>query len=184
MAKWLRRIDKVYSEYFLYKGSRVLLVGGGICLVALMLVTLFTVIARSLPIRANWLVGGYEYSEMFVALLVPLAIGYTWYKAGHVRVGDIRNRLAPRKRAIIDVIACSMGVVYTALVVWGLWTQGMLNLSVGSATPLKELPIGPFQLVIAILFGHVFLVLLRSLVGLVAKAFGSKFANEPYLEGQ
>jgi nitrate reductase NapE component len=71
VKRLLHLADKGFSEYFLSKGSKVLAVFGAGFLLALMMVTFITVAFRLLPIRTDWLVGGYEFSEMFMSMLTP-----------------------------------------------------------------------------------------------------------------
>jgi TRAP-type C4-dicarboxylate transport system permease small subunit len=91
MKRVLHLANKGFSEYFLFKGSKVLAVFGGAFLLGLMVVTFITVVFRLLPIRSDWLVGGYEFSEMFMSMLTPFAMAYAWYRAGHVRIGLVRS---------------------------------------------------------------------------------------------
>ena len=184
MRRVLRLADKGFSEYFLFKGSKVLAVCGGAFLLALMMVTFITVIFRLLPMRTDWLVGGYEFSEMFMSMLTPFAMAYAWYRAGHVRIGLIRDRLPTGPKALLDAISCLLGAIFCLSVAWGVWELSETSFAIGRSTNLRDIPIGPFQILFVVVMGHFLLVLLRSLVGLIAKGFGSRFANEPYLEGQ
>ncbi len=189
MSRVLRIINKGFSEFFLFKGSKVLAVGGGAFLLGLMVVTFVTVIFRlinriGIPIRTDWLVGGYEFSEMFMSMLTPLAMAYAWYTAGHVRIGLLRDRMGPKKKAAIDVVSSLLGAVFVFFVAWGVWELSKTSFDLGRTSNLRDIPIGPFQIFFIVVMGHFMIVLLRSVVGLTAKMFGSRFANEPYLEGQ
>jgi hypothetical protein len=64
------------------------------------------------------------------------------------------------------------------------WELSETSFAIGRASNLRDIPIGPFQVLFVVVMGHFLLVLLRSLIGFIAKGFGSRFANEPYLEGQ
>ncbi|MFW6126057.1 MAG: TRAP transporter small permease [Chloroflexota bacterium] len=184
MRRALHLVNRGFSEVFLFKGSKVFAFLGGVCLLALMMVTFITVVFRSLPMRSDWLVGGYEFSEMFMAMLTPFAMAYAWYKAGHVRIGLVRDKVPPRVRALIDALSSLLGAVFCFFVAWGVYKLGITSLDIGRATNLRDIPIGPFQFLFIAVMGHFMLVLVRSMIGLFAKAFGSRFANEPYLEGQ
>lgn len=189
MNRVLRIVNKGFSEYFLFKGSKVLVVGGGIFLLGLMVVTTVTVIFRLInrvgfAVRTDWLVGGYEFSEMFMSMLTPFAMAYAWYTAGHVRIGLLRDRFGPRRKAAIDVVSAVLGAVFVFFVAWGVWELSETSFLLNRTSNLRDIPIGPFQVLFVVTIGHFLIVLLRSLVGLTAKMLGSRFANEPYLEGQ
>jgi len=189
MSRVLRIVNKGFSEYFLFKGSKVLVVGGGIFLLGLMVVTFVTVIFRlinrvGIAVRTDWLVGGYEFSEMFMSMLTPFAMAYAWYSAGHVRIGLLRDRVSQRRRAAIDVVSALLGAVFVFFVAWGVWELSETSFLLNRTSNLRDIPIAPFQILFVVVMGHLMIVLLRSLVGLAAKMLGSRFANEPYLEGQ
>ena len=184
MRRLLRLVDKGFSKYFLYEGSKVLAVAGGAFLLGLMMVTFITVFFRLLPIRSDWLVGGYEFSEMFMSMLPPFAMAYAWYRAGHVRIGLVRDRLPTGPKAFLDAISALFGAIFCLAIAWGVWELSETSFLIGRASNLRDIPIAPFQILFVVVIGHFLLVLLRSIVGLIAKGFGSRFANEPYLEGQ
>ena len=184
MRRLLHSADKGFSEYFLFKGSKVLAVFGGGFLLALMMVTFITVVFRLLPMRTDWLVGGYEFSEMFMSMLTPFAMAYAWYRAGHVRIGLVRDRLPTRPKAFLDAISALLGAVFCLSIAWGVWELSETSFTLARASNLRDIPIAPFQVLFVVVIGHFLLVLLRSLVGLIAKGFGKSFANEPYLEAQ
>ena len=189
MSRVLRVVNKGFSEYFLFKGSKVCAVGGGTFLLGLMVITFVTVIFRlinrlGLPVRTDWLVGGYEFSEMFMSMLTPLAMAYAWYTAGHVRIGLLRDRVGTRLRAAIDVVSALLGAGFVFFVAWGVWELSETSFALGRTSNLRDIPIGPFQIFFIVVMGHFIIVLLRSMVGLFAKMLGSRFANENYLEGQ
>ena len=184
MKRVLHLANKGFSEYFLFHGSKVLAFCGGAFLIGLMLVTFITVVFRLLPIRSDWLVGGYEFSEMFMSMLTPFAMAYAWYRAGHVRIGLVRDRLPTGPKALLDAISALCGAIFCLSIAWGVWELSETSFAIGRSSNLRDIPIGPFQILFVVVIGHFLLVLLRSLVGLIAKGFGSRFANEPYLEGQ
>jgi len=64
------------------------------------------------------------------------------------------------------------------------WELSETSFALNRTSNLRDIPIAPFQVLFVVTLGHFLIVLLRSLVGLTAKMFGSRFANEHYLEGQ
>ena len=180
-----KRLGRAFSQVFLYKGSKILAVLAGVSLFFMMAITLVTMIFRKAPfLPTTWVLGSYEFSQVAMAFLVTCGIAWTWYQAGHIRIGVIRDNVSPRKRAIIDVVAALCALVASVLVVWGVWQLMGLYLLYGRATELRGVPLWPFQVIFCIVVAHFCLVLLRSIMGLVAKARGSRWAEEPYLQKQ
>ena len=185
----LSKIGKWYSEVFLYKGSQGLTVIARIAVLVMMMVNLTMVIVRKLFVAAGWklgggIVGGYEVTQMSMIVLTACACAYTWYTAGHIRIGLFRDNMKERRRAILDAVFAFAGTVYVGILVWGLFLQAGSYVARRVVTPLMEIPILPFAFIFTIVMAHVFLVLLRSFIGLASKAMGKKCAVEPYLKEQ
>lgn len=184
----LSKIGKWYSELFLYKGALRLTIIGRIVLLAMMLVTFTTVVFRKLFVAFGWkmgpgISGGYEYTQVIMVLLACTAAAYAWYTAGHIRIGLLRDNMRERPRAIWDAVVALIGAAYIALVVWGLYLQFDHQVASRIKTPIANIPITPFSIMAVVILGHFFLVLLRSVIGLVSKGMGKKFARDPYLQG-
>lgn len=185
MGQWRQNLNKAYSEVFLYKGAIFTARVSSVLLVFLMLVTFVTVFTRRLlPGIAGALMGGYEFSMAAMALLTPLAIGYAWYEGSHVRIGVLRDKLAPNRKAIIDVISTIVGILYCLFWIVGLSLLAKEYIAVGRASELRQIPMAPFMIINIVGIVHVFFVMTRSLVGLFSKAIGRSFGVEPYLKSQ
>ncbi|MFH1032121.1 MAG: TRAP transporter small permease subunit [Chloroflexota bacterium] len=181
----LSKIGKWYSEVFLYKASRQLLVIGRITVVLMMLANVVTVAVRKLiPSLASQFVGGYEFTQVAMGFVAVFAGAYTWYTAGHIRVGILRDSLKERPKAFLDAVSAFLGMIFAAVVVWAVFLAGQSQLATGYGTTMRRIPFAPFSFIYGIVMAHVFLVLLRSFIGLVSKAVGKKFAHETYLENQ
>lgn len=179
------KIGKFFSEVFLYRGTNLLSGIGGGLIVILMLITVVTVISRKLiPAVASVMTGGYEVAMLIMSMICVLSVAYAWYTGGHVRIGVLRDKWSPRRKAILDTISTFLGMIIVALFAFGVWRRASYALEMGQATDLQKVPMGPFILFWSLIMAFFFLVLTRSLVGLFAKALGKKFGHEPYLQGQ
>ncbi|MFC2006900.1 TRAP transporter small permease subunit [Chloroflexota bacterium] len=182
----LGKVGKWYSEVFLYKASRwmVVLCAGGM-LVSMM--ANVTMVAVRKPFAAlGWhlgaLIGAYEITQMMMVFMATCAIGYTWYTAGHIRIGLFRDNMKERTRNILDAISAFLAMLYVPVIVWVIYALFISNPN--AFTLVSRIPIGPFQIIYCVVMTHLFLVLLRSFIGLASKAMGKQFAREPYLERQ
>lgn len=185
----LGKIGKWYSEIFLFKASRGLAVLAQTAIVVAMLVNLIMVTIRKLfPIlgikMGGGIVGGYEVTQTAMVFIGTCAAAYTWYQGGHVRVGVIRDNMKERAKSILDAIVIILGMAYIATVAYAVALQAPSYIRMGAYTPLTRIPLGPFMIIYVIVMAHVFLVFMRSAIGLISKAMGKKFAVEPYLKGQ
>ncbi|MFH1032782.1 MAG: TRAP transporter small permease [Chloroflexota bacterium] len=183
----LSKIGKWYSEFFLYKGALGLTVIARITLIVMMVINVMMVTIRKVLVVLGWTLGGgiigaYEITQMSMVVLTACACAYTWYSAGHIRIGLFRDGMKPRNRDILDAVVTFVGAAYIAILVWGLLLQTISFITRGGTTQIMRLPLTPFAIIFVIVMAHVFLVLSRSLVGLVSKAMGKKFAAEPYLK--
>ena len=185
----LSKAGRWYSEVFLYQGSRGLSILARIGLFLAMTVNVYMVIVRKLIPALGFklgttMVGGYEITQVTMVFMVSCAFCYTWYAAGHIRVGLIRDMMKERPKAGWDAFYAFLGTFYLAIVVWALFVHAGQHLAMASYTPLMKLPIPPFVIILCVVMAHAILVFLRSFIGLASKAMGKKFARESYLEGQ
>ena len=183
----LSKIGKWYSEFFLYKGSVGLTLIARIALLVMMAVNLMMVTIRKLLVALGWtlgggIIGGYEITQMSMVILTACACAYTWYSAGHIRIGLFRDGMKEQRRAILDAVIAFAGTAYIAILVWGLLLQAISYAARSSTTQIMRIPLAPFAFIFVVVMAHVFLVLLRSFVGLASKSMGKKFAAEPYLK--
>jgi len=91
------------------------------------------------------LVGTWETSEVWLALLVFFGWGYTQFMKGHVTVEVIVARLSLRTRAILNVVTSFLALVIFILVVWQAAVYAMRTLERGMVIAVINWPLGPFQ---------------------------------------
>lgn len=157
---------------FLLGGSRLLTAAGGIILFLLILVTFISVIGRRLPISGAWITGGYEITELLMALLGIIAAAWCWYQNGHIRIGLMREHSSPRVQAALDALSSFLGMILLIAVTWSVFRVSEHSLSFGVATTYFRIPEAPFQAVFALITAHFAIVLGRSFLGYLMKALG------------
>ena len=168
---FLRLASKIV-DFVLFRGSQVLAWLGGAIVFLLTGITFVTVVGRHSTFAGPWLTGGYELSELLMALLAISAWAYCWYKDGHIRIQLIRDHFGTRGKAIIDVISCLFGLVFIFFASWAMIAVSKMSLNWNVGTPLVDVPLAPFQITFTVFLIHFALVLLGSLFVSIAKACG------------
>ncbi len=93
----------------------------GLLLLATTALILFEITIRELFGLSTQIVE--EYSGYFMAAMVYLAAAYTLNHAEHIRVGLLRERLTPEWQRLLDILAGLIGIVFSAMLSWALWSQ-------------------------------------------------------------
>jgi len=158
-------------------------------LIVMMTVNVIMVTVRKVLVAFGWtlgggIVGGYELTQMSLIILTGCACAYTWYTAGHIRIGLFRDNMKERRRDLLDAFIALAGTVYIGFVAGALFKQAAAYVTFSVRTPIMRLPLAPFCFIFAIVMVYVCLVLMRSCIGLFSKAMGKKFAVEPYLKSE
>ncbi len=178
MLAWLKKIDRVVTGRFLFGGSKILAWVATVAVVLLTLVTVVTVVVRRSPWAGSWLAGGFEISEVLMVVVSICALAYCWYVGGHVRIGLLRDHRGPRVRAIFDAVSVLFGITFVVSLSWGMWELSATSRAFGLGTMVLEIPYAPFELTVVIGMAYFSLVLLRSLIGFIAKAVGRDVEHE------
>jgi TRAP-type C4-dicarboxylate transport system permease small subunit len=91
------------------------------------------------------LVGTWETSEVWLALLVFFGWGYTQFNKGHVTVEIITVHLSPKVRAILSVVTNFLALGIFILVVWQSVVYALRTMDQGMVIAVINWPLGPFQ---------------------------------------
>lgn len=169
---WLERFDRAISGGILFRGSSVLAMVAAVAVMVLALVTFVTVVLRHTPLGGSWLTGGFEISQLSMAVVSVFAIAYCWYVGGHIRIALLRQHSRPRNQGILDAVSAFIVLIWVAAIVWAMWGVAIDSLIHGTGTIQESIPLAPFQIAFTIVMVHFALVLLRSLLGFSAKAGG------------
>ena len=116
-------------------------------LALMMFLTLFDVIGRTFD---HPIPGAVEVTELIMGMMIYLAIGYTTFMRGHIRVDILISRFRPRVQAVFDLITVSIGLAFALLISWRLFLQAASRISNNDLTQIWELPVWPAAFVMAI----------------------------------
>jgi len=134
-----------------------------VALIGMMIITVADVIGRyvfSNPIKRTW-----ELVSFSLVFASAFALGYYQIKKGYIRVDFLLKRFPEKMRAVLTILANSLGLAAFSLLCWqaALYTQYYLSITRGNATDTLHIPLYPFVLVLAIGAGMLALVLLFDL---------------------
>lgn len=104
------------------------------------------------------ILGAYELTRVFVALLVSFGLAYTQLKKGHILTDLFLVRFPKRVRKIISTINLFLAVVFYALVTWQLFKFAGKLIKTGQIVEQVELPLFPVMYGVA--FGCLLLFLM------------------------
>ena len=133
-------------------------------LIPLMLLTTGDVIGRSFfrkPIP-----GSFELSEFLLAIFILLGAAYTQQVKGHVGVDFVTSRLAPRTRAICEIITGLFALFIIAIVMWMGFLEGIHEKTVSDQL---RIPQYPFRLLVSVGGFLLWIELLIDLVNSIGK---------------
>jgi TRAP-type C4-dicarboxylate transport system permease small subunit len=138
---------------------RALALCGGAVLLGLMALVAFDIVMRrvlNLPF-----LGGFEMTELAMAVIVALGLPYCAVVGSHVAVDIFAKWLDRPALRWIDVLVHLAGAVLLAVVAWRTVLYALGSYRFGDATNMMAIPKYPFQLVTAVsaaLFALVLLV--------------------------
>ncbi|MFC2006965.1 hypothetical protein ACFLUQ_02260, partial [Chloroflexota bacterium] len=92
--------------------------------------------------------------------------------------------LKERPKAILDTFSAIIGLLFVATFMIGAFFIVRTYFDMGAYTTIKRIPLVPFMVLYFVISVHLFLIFLRSTIGLASKAMGKQFARESYLHGQ
>jgi TRAP-type transport system small permease protein len=138
---------------------RALALCGGVVLLGLMALVAFDIVMRRV-INQPFL-GGFEMTELAMAVIVALGLPYCAVLGSHVAVDLFAKWLDRPALRWIDVLVHLAGAMLLAVVAWRTAIYALGSLRFGDATNMMAIPKYPFQLVTALsaaLFALVLLV--------------------------
>ena len=88
-----------------------------IALLALMSITIISVIARYTPFKGGRFVSGYhELSMLLFAILVASSVAYCWYMGRHIRIEVVLERTSAKGKVLLDILSVTMAIAFLASV--------------------------------------------------------------------
>jgi TRAP-type C4-dicarboxylate transport system permease small subunit len=140
---------------------KVLMVAGGVSLLALTLLATANVALRILRVPVG---GTYEVVSFLGAIVTAGALGYTQKRKDHIVVDILSDRFpAPVKRAL-DRVSYSLMFVLFSIVSWQTFVYGMRLLRTGERSETLKIAFYPFVFVVCAGFAVLALTILLDLV--------------------
>lgn len=135
---------------------RLLAYAGGLVLAALAVMVIYEIFMRYFfgrPFR-----GGFEMTEVAMAVIVACGLPYTAIKDGHVSV-DIFSKVLDRPGfRWLNFAVHTLGAATLFLLAWQSWKHALSGMAYGDVTNMMRIPLFPFQMGVAVsaaLFGVV-----------------------------
>lgn len=148
----------ILIERWLERVLRLLAYAGGLVLFGLMLLVIYEVNMRYFygrPFR-----GGYEMTELAMALIVAFGLPYTAIKRGHVSMDVLARWLDLPALRWFNALIHLAGAALLAYVAWRAYLHAMNGFRFNDMTNMMRIPKFPFQLAVSISMGLFALVLL------------------------
>lgn len=166
-SRWL-----LYTERAVTLASRAMsYIGAFIVMFMVMLVTA-TVFSRYV---FNWPIKGtVEIIELMMLAVVFLGLAYTQYTKSHIEITLLYDRLPQKARDFVDIFGYIVSFGIVCLLAWRAFVHFSSFADRGSLTSVLEMPIAPFQFVLAFGWLMLGLVLLLNLVHSIFKAFKAR----------
>ena len=121
--------------------------GAIVALVVCVGLVVANVVKRSLGL--GLISGTNELVTLLAACILGLGIPYLTFVKGHVAVGILVDRLAPRKQAIFDIVIYAISVAIGILTTWALVELGQYNQASGWHTGVLRVPLYYFVYMLA-----------------------------------
>lgn len=137
------------------------------------LVLLMFLITADVLLRAflnRPILGTNELSEFMMIIVVYLAMAYTQHKKSHVAVDLVIVAFPQRARAIVDSITYFLSLGICILITWQAFVDVSRLMDIDRVSDILNIPVAPFQFVMAVGFVIFSLVLLLDFLHSLGKA--------------
>lgn len=156
----MKYIDAIYTFI-----NKILMIIGGIAVLALMALATTNIILRILSMPYK---GTYELVSFMGAVVIALALGFTQKSKSNIIVDILTDKFPKGLQAFIDKIADNVIMFFFGLVAWQTYTYGMKIYNSNEVSETLKIAFYPFVLVVAIGFAFLsltaFIDLLRKLI--------------------
>lgn len=120
------------------RSCKVLAVLGGITLVAMALMSLWSILGRTF--FSSPLLGDYELVQMLSGMAVAMTLPYAQWIGGHVIVDFFTAKAPVKANALMDMIAAALMAVFSIVITWRM-VAGLVDLrSTMDASMMLNLP--------------------------------------------
>ncbi len=130
--------------------NKILLIVGGIAVLALMSLATANVLLRIVyaPIR-----GTYELVSFFGAVVIAFALGYTQKRKDNIVVDILTERFPERLARVVDTFAYLVMTIFFAVVTWQVFVWGTKIWRTGELSETLKVIYHPFVLAVGLGFG-------------------------------
>ena len=157
----MKYIDAIYTII-----NKILMIIGGIAVLALMALATINIILRILNMPYK---GTYELVSFLGAIVIALALGFTQKSKSNIIVDILTDKFPKGLQVFIDKIADNVIMFFFGLVAWQTYTYGMKIYDSNEVSETLKIAFYPFVFVVAIGFAFLsltaFIDLLRKLIG-------------------
>ena len=162
-SRWFARFEKAIALI-----SRILNNIGISFLMLLMLLITADVFLRAFFRRP--ILGTNELSEFMMIIVVYLAMAYTQHTKSHVSVDLVISRFPQRVQDVVDTCIYLLSLFICSLITWRAFADINRLISINRVSDVLNVPVVPFQTVMAVGFFIFSLVLLLDFIHTLRKA--------------
>jgi TRAP-type C4-dicarboxylate transport system permease small subunit len=127
--------------------NNVLRITSGLVLLLLLALTLANIIGRRFD---RPVAGVVEMTELLMAMMVFLAIGFGEDQRAHITVDLLYERLGPASQRSLDLFSRAVAMVVVGLMIWQLWEYADSQAAANRETTILQWPLSPFVRVAAL----------------------------------
>ena len=129
--------------------NKILMILGGIAVLALMLLATGNVVLRifSMPYR-----GAYEIVSFLGAVVIAFALGFTQKKKDHIVVDILTDKFSRELQNVIDKIADLTIMIFFGIACWQIYVWGMKIYESHEVSVTLKIPFYPFVFAVSIGF--------------------------------
>ena len=99
---------------------------------------------------SNWVFGAIDVSQVLLAAMVFLMLGYTQAVKQHISIDLIYSRLPHRVKLIVDMVMSCVALCISVLITWKAVPYFLKSMAVGGWTQSLHIPLWPFQSLIVV----------------------------------
>ena len=140
---------------------KVLMIAGGISLLALTLLATVNVALRIFRVPVE---GTYEVVSFLGAIVTAGALGYTQKRKDHIVVDILSDRFPAPVRRALDRVSYLLTFVFFSIVAWQTFVYGKRLLQTGERSETLKIAFHPFVFLVSIGFAVLALTILLDLV--------------------
>lgn len=145
---------------------KLLMIAGGVALLALMLLATSNVVLRIVRVPVS---GTYEVVSFLGAIVTAGALGYTQKRKDHIVVDILSDRFPGPVKRVLDAVSHALTLVLFSIVSWQIFVFGRRLMRTGELSETLKIAFHPFVFLVAAGFAVLALTLFLDLMGVVLR---------------